>query len=156
MTGGLVPNWSSCAVEPNLMASLAEMAGKDTSVGGNPSISMTYNTQWHVHIGNIILIAPCCLSLSSQKKNLISHIDHCVLFLESHVIFNETCDSTKTLSFNFHSFHALCLKRKLISIVKLCPMQSKHKQLMKKFMTTIVAQQRWEENPVPPSVAFCS
>jgi hypothetical protein len=42
-TGGFVPNWSSCADALNFMASLAEMAGKDSPACEDPSISMPCN-----------------------------------------------------------------------------------------------------------------
>jgi hypothetical protein len=49
-TGRFVPNSSSCADTLNFMASLAQMVGKDSPPGENPSISMTYNMRWRVHI----------------------------------------------------------------------------------------------------------
>jgi hypothetical protein len=50
VTGGFVPNWSSRAEALNFMALFAEMAGIDSPPGGNPSISMTYNIRWRIHI----------------------------------------------------------------------------------------------------------
>jgi hypothetical protein len=42
-TGGFVPNWSSRVNALNFMASLAEMAGKDSPTCQDPSISTPCN-----------------------------------------------------------------------------------------------------------------
>jgi hypothetical protein len=67
-TDGFILNWSSCAD-----------AGKDSSAGGNPSISMTYNIRWHIHIYNMQCLLPPVVC-NGASKNLISHTDHGVLF----------------------------------------------------------------------------